>query len=66
MAITDLRPSGVGLFDDERIDIVSESEWISQGTPVRIVAAEGYRHVVRPTRESIEGADEAIEVVGDE
>ena len=48
VAITDLRPSGVGLFDDERIDIVSESEWIEQGTPVRIVAAEGYRHVVRP------------------
>ena len=48
VAITDLRPSGVGLFDDERIDIVSESEWIQHGTPVRIVAAEGYRHVVRP------------------
>ena len=48
VAITDLRPSGVGLFDDERIDIVSESEWIEQGTPVRIVAAEGYRHIVRP------------------
>ena len=47
VAITDLRPSGVGLFDDERIDIVSESEWIESGTPVRIVAAEGYRHVVR-------------------
>ncbi len=48
VTITDLRPSGVGLFDDERIDIVSESEWIEHGTPVRIVAAEGYRHVVRP------------------
>ena len=48
VAMTDLRPSGVGLFDDERIDVVSESEWIEQGTPVRIVAAEGYRHVVRP------------------
>ena len=48
VATTDLRPSGVGLFGDERIDIVSESEWIEQGTPVRIVAAEGYRHVVRP------------------
>ncbi len=48
VAVTDLRPSGVGLFGDERIDIVSESEWIEQGTQVRIVAAEGYRHVVRP------------------
>lgn len=63
VAITDLRPSGVGLFDDERIDIVSESEWISQGTPVRIVAAEGYRHVVRPLQQATEEADEAIEEV---
>jgi membrane-bound serine protease (ClpP class) len=47
VAITDLRPSGVGLFGDERIDIVSESEWIPGGTPIRIVSSEGYRHVVR-------------------
>ncbi|HET9949030.1 MAG TPA: NfeD family protein, partial [Longimicrobiales bacterium] len=47
-AITDLRPSGTGLFGDERIDVVSESEWITEGTPIRIVSAEGYRHVVRP------------------
>jgi membrane-bound serine protease (ClpP class) len=46
-AITDLRPSGTGLFGEERIDIVSESEWITEGTPIRIVSAEGYRHVVR-------------------
>jgi len=47
-AITDLRPSGTGIFGDERIDVVSESEWITEGTPIRIVSAEGYRHVVRP------------------
>jgi membrane-bound serine protease (ClpP class) len=47
VAITDLRPSGTGLFDDERIDIVSESEWIPHGTKIRIVSSEGYRHVVR-------------------
>ena len=47
-AITDLRPSGTALFGDERIDVVSESEWIPQGTPIRVVSAEGYRHVVRP------------------
>ena len=51
VAITDLRPSGVGIFDDERIDIVSESEWIEEGTPIRIVSAEGYRRVVRPIAE---------------
>ncbi len=50
VAATDLRPSGVGMFNDERVDIVSQSEWIEEGTPVRIVSAEGYRQVVRPIR----------------
>ena len=51
-AITDLRPSGTGLFGDERIDVVSESEWITEGTPIRIISAEGYRHIVRPVTEN--------------
>ncbi|MDE3001723.1 MAG: ATP-dependent Clp protease proteolytic subunit [Gemmatimonadota bacterium] len=46
-AITDLRPAGTALFGDERIDVVSESEWVTEGTPVKVVSAEGYRHVVR-------------------
>ncbi len=48
VAATDLRPSGVGMFHDERVDIVSQSEWIKEGTPIRVVSAEGYRLVVRP------------------
>jgi membrane-bound serine protease (ClpP class) len=51
-AITDLRPSGTALFGDERIDVVSESSWITEGTPVEVVRAEGYRHVVRAVPES--------------
>lgn len=63
-AITDLRPSGTALFDDERIDVVSESSWIMQGAPVRIVAAEGYRHVVREMTEQRTTPDET-ELAGD-
>ncbi len=48
VAMTDLRPAGTGLFGEERIDVVSDSEWIAHGTPIRIVSSEGYRHVVRP------------------
>jgi membrane-bound serine protease (ClpP class) len=48
VAVTDLRPAGVVKIGDERIDVVAESDWISSGTPVRVVSAEGYRHVVRP------------------
>jgi len=51
-ALTDLRPAGTGLFDDERVDVVSEQEWIEAGSPIRIVASEGYRHVVRPVSPS--------------
>lgn len=46
-AVTDLRPSGTAEFGDERIDVVTEGDWIERGTPVVVVRAEGYRHVVR-------------------
>lgn len=47
VALTDLRPSGTALVDDERIDVVTEGPWIEEGTPIRILRSEGYRHVVR-------------------
>ncbi len=46
-AATDLRPAGVGLFGDERLDIVAEEGWLAAGTPIEVVRSEGYRHVVR-------------------
>ncbi|HEV2146650.1 MAG TPA: NfeD family protein [Longimicrobiaceae bacterium] len=48
VALTDLRPSGTGAFGEERIDVVSEGAYVAAGTPIRIVRAEGYRHVVSP------------------
>ena len=48
VAVTDLRPSGAARFGKERLDVVTDSNWISAGTPVRIVRSEGYRHVVEP------------------
>lgn len=47
VAVTDLRPAGVGKFDEERLDIVAEEGWLTAGTPIEIMRAEGYRHVVR-------------------
>lgn len=46
-AATDLRPAGVALLDGERIDVVTEGEYISAGSRITVVRAEGYRHVVR-------------------
>ena len=65
VAATDLRPSGVGIFRDERVDVVSQSEWIEEGTPVRVVSAEGYRLVVRPIRNTGEDTGAADPDGGD-
>ena len=48
VAATDLRPAGTIIIGDERIDAVAESGFVSAGAAVRVVRAEGYRHVVRP------------------
>jgi membrane-bound serine protease (ClpP class) len=48
VALTDLRPSGTGAFGEERVDVVSEGGFVPAGTPIRVVRAEGYRHVVTP------------------
>ncbi len=62
VAITDLHPSGVGLFGEERVDVVSESDWIAAGSPIRVLSAEGYRHVVRELRQDQIPAQPADEV----
>lgn len=47
VALTDLRPAGRAEVSGEVLDVVSEAGWITAGTPVRVLRAEGYRHVVR-------------------
>ena len=46
-AYTDLRPSGKATIGDQRIDVVTEGTMIDKDTPVRVVAVEGNRVVVR-------------------
>jgi membrane-bound serine protease (ClpP class) len=59
-ALTDLRPSGTGLFGDERVDVVADSEWIEAGSPIRIMSSEGYRHVVRRADPSAPRSNDAL------
>jgi membrane-bound serine protease (ClpP class) len=47
IAVTDLRPSGTAQIGHERVDVVTEGEYVPQGRTVRVVRSEGYRHVVR-------------------
>jgi membrane-bound serine protease (ClpP class) len=47
VASTDLRPSGVVTVGEERIDAITEGEYVNQGAVVRVLRSDGYRHVVR-------------------
>jgi membrane-bound serine protease (ClpP class) len=47
IALTDLRPAGTARIGSERVDVVTEGEYLPQGTAVRVIRSEGYRHVVR-------------------
>ena len=47
VAVTDLRPAGTAQIGQERVDVVTEGEYVPQGRAVRVVRSEGYRHVVR-------------------
>jgi len=42
-AATYLRPAGIAAIDGRRIDVLTEGEFIAQGTPVRVVRVEGAR-----------------------
>ncbi len=46
-ALTDLRPSGTAVFDEERLDVVTEGEFVKSGSNVTVLRSDGYRHIVR-------------------
>ena len=52
--LTPLRPAGVVLVEDERLDVVSEGTFIDAYKQVKIVKVEGSRIVVREIKEKME------------
>lgn len=48
VAITQLRPAGAASIDGRRHDVVTEGSLIEAGTPLKVIAVEGMRVVVRP------------------
>jgi membrane-bound serine protease (ClpP class) len=54
-ALTDLRPSGTARIGEERLDVVTEGEYVAQGSRVQVVRSDGYRHVVRVVRSQESG-----------
>ena len=51
-AFTQLRPSGTAIINGRRDDVVTEGALVEKGTPIKVVAIEGMRVVVRAITES--------------
>ncbi len=49
---SDLRPAGIALLDDRRLDVVSEGGFIEKGTKVKVVDVEGPRIIVAKDNQS--------------
>ncbi len=52
--VTPLRPAGTAVFNDERIDVVTEGGFISSNKKVKIIKVEGSRIVVRAIEKELE------------
>jgi len=47
VAVGDLRPAGIARFGEQRVDVVTEGDYVREGSAVRVIEARGNRVVVR-------------------
>lgn len=47
IAFTNLRPAGKGIFKDERLNVVSEGDFIEKGAPIRIIRVQKSNLIVQ-------------------
>lgn len=47
IALTALRPAGSALIDKQRLNVVTEGEFLEKDTAIEVIRVEGYRLVVR-------------------
>lgn len=55
-ALSPLRPAGIAVIDGERVDVVSDGEFIDPGMAIVVTRVDGNRIVVRRHRTSTEGS----------
>ncbi|MGA1840982.1 MAG: NfeD family protein [bacterium] len=51
VAFTNLRPAGKGVFGNERLNVVTDGDFIEIGAPVRIIRVEGSKIIVHKIKE---------------
>ena len=47
IAYTDLRPAGVAILDNEKLDVVTDGDFIEKGNKIEVIRVEGMRIVVK-------------------
>jgi membrane-bound serine protease (ClpP class) len=55
VAVTDLRPAGIGHLRGARVDVVTRGDYITAGELIQVIADEGYRRVVRRAEQAGDG-----------
>jgi len=53
--VSPLRPAGIADLEGERVDVVSQGEWIDTDSPIEVIRVEGNRIVVRQVRGHTKG-----------
>ena len=56
-AVSPLRPAGIAEIEGERVDVVSDGEFIESGAPIVVTRVDGNRVVVRRRRETTERSE---------
>jgi membrane-bound serine protease (ClpP class) len=56
VTLSALYPAGTAMIGDTRVDVVSEGDYIDQGSKIRVVKTHGYRVVVEKINESADKA----------
>ncbi len=59
VAASELRPAGIGLFGPERIDVVSDGDYIKRGSRITVVRLEGRRIIVKQAERENEGGSKS-------
>ena len=47
IAYTDLRPAGVAVLENEKLDVVTDGDFIEKGNKIEVIRVEGMRIVVK-------------------
>jgi len=54
---TRLRPAGIAMIDDEKVDVVAEGSFIDQNKPIEVIFVEGNRVVVRKIKSDVSDSE---------